>query len=270
MRSEAGNFIYNPINFQNPRPLQSQCFIIHSDKKGTLREEDKVRINAFIRQLEQLWDWQCLIEVQDLDKDYARRVADTVRQYVISLRQAPERFLRRAVRSDGINRFRFKKTRKLTLVFMLVKKFSQKELGDIRIDTLHPGVGQTMDISYLSLGMFEHQKSYPGISPYYDSITMTINALNRYNLLLESHSDCRAAPGYNLSLTQRRIDTIKAILSRHGADTLGIRAIGKGESGLYLPECNCDLHDYGNKICTEVQHQLNRRIVLRIIGRKIE
>lgn len=84
---------------------------------------------------------------------------------------------------------------------------------------------------------------------------------------LESHSDCRADSAYNRDLTQRRAEIMMEYLISKQVDTSRITAIGMGEDNLFLKKCNCERSDYERK-CTEAEHQLNRRTVLRIIAIK--
>lgn len=93
---------------------------------------------------------------------------------------------------------------------------------------------------------------------------------NNSNLVfqLESHTDCRASSEYNRDLSQRRADTARKALLTLLTDTTQLpKAVGMGEDNLFLKKCNCELSDYERK-CTEAEHQLNRRTVLRIIAIK--
>lgn len=90
-----------------------------------------------------------------------------------------------------------------------------------------------------------------------------------YIYQIEHHTDCRASDDYNKLLSQRRADTLRAIIISKGIDSNQIIAKGWGEDSLFVKKCKCDLYDNRN-ICTEFEHQLNRRTILRIVGRKEE
>ncbi len=82
---------------------------------------------------------------------------------------------------------------------------------------------------------------------------------------IEYHTDCRATAEFNRDYSQRVADTLRAYIISQGIDSSQIIAKGMGEDDLLLKKCDCDLSDYKNK-CTEYEHQLNRRAILRIIG----
>jgi outer membrane protein OmpA-like peptidoglycan-associated protein len=102
----------------------------------------------------------------------------------------------------------------------------------------------------------------------YDSIAKLINKHPQIVFQVESHTDCRAGAEYNRSLSQRRADTARAELLRLINDTTQLpRAVGMGEDDLFIKKCQCDLSDY-KRNCTEAEHQLNRRSLLRVIAIK--
>lgn len=82
---------------------------------------------------------------------------------------------------------------------------------------------------------------------------------------IEYNTDCRATAEYNRNYSQRVADALRAYIISQGIDSSQIIAKGMGEDDLLLKKCDCDLRDYNYK-CTEYEHQLNRRAILRIIG----
>lgn len=82
---------------------------------------------------------------------------------------------------------------------------------------------------------------------------------------IEYHIDCRATAEYNRDYSQRVADALRAYIISQGIDSSQIIAKGMGEDDLLLKKCDCDLRDYNYK-CTEYEHQLNRRAILRIIS----
>ncbi len=82
---------------------------------------------------------------------------------------------------------------------------------------------------------------------------------------IEYHTDCRATAEFNRDYSPRFADSLRAYIISQGIDSSQIIAKGMGEDDLLLKKCDCDLRDYNYK-CTETEHQLNRRAILRIIG----
>lgn len=98
-----------------------------------------------------------------------------------------------------------------------------------------------------------------------DSLASTLKRFAKLRIELGSHTDCRADSIYNIQLSQRRADSAVARLIMNGIDSARIIAVGYGENALAVPKCKCELHDYDNKICSEAEHQLNRRTTVRIL-----
>lgn len=103
----------------------------------------------------------------------------------------------------------------------------------------------------------------------YEHIVPVILKFNKFIFQIESLTDCRASSEYNRLYSQRLADSLRAILISNGIDSNQILAKGMGEDSLLIKKCRCDLGDNRN-ICSEFEHQLNRRTILRIIGRKEE
>jgi outer membrane protein OmpA-like peptidoglycan-associated protein len=75
-----------------------------------------------------------------------------------------------------------------------------------------------------------------------------------------AHTDSRGGDTYNLRLTQRRaIETVNYLISL-GADPKRITGKGFGETELIN---NCG----NNVVCTEIQHQENRRTEFLIVNK---
>ena len=110
----------------------------------------------------------------------------------------------------------------------------------------------------------------PDVTNTLDNFIMSIiNSYPFFIFQIENHTDCRGSYDYNKELTQRRSDSLRTYILSKGIDSSQIIAKGMGEDSLLIKKCNCDLYDTKN-ICTELEHQLNRRTILRIIGRKEE
>jgi len=94
-----------------------------------------------------------------------------------------------------------------------------------------------------------------------------VDVMNEYpsmEIELGSHTDCRASDAYNQSLSEKRAKASAAWVRNHIASPQRIYGKGYGESQL-VNHCACDRKDPGNKICSEEEHQLNRRTEFRIV-----
>lgn len=98
-----------------------------------------------------------------------------------------------------------------------------------------------------------------------DSVVAVLLKFPRIKIELGSHTDCRASHEYNDSLSQRRADSAVAYIISRGIDPRRVVAKGYGERQLRVTKCSCDLTDYNNQICSEPEHQLNRRTTVTII-----
>lgn len=147
------------------------------------------------------------------------------------------------------------------LLFSLNLLQGQATVIYTHFDTAAPKVGD-----YVSIRGVVWEFGHEPLSPdYYDSTVRFINTYRNVVFQIESHTDCRASAEYNRDLSQRRADTARAELLRLINDTTQLPiAVGKGEDEPALPKCQCDLSDIKN-ICTEAEHQQNRRTLLRVI-----
>lgn len=96
-----------------------------------------------------------------------------------------------------------------------------------------------------------------------DSVVALLKRFPTVTIELGSHTDCRASAEYNRDLAQRRADSAVAYILSKGIDSARLKAKGYGEDSLFVKKCKCELSDTRN-ICTEWEHQLNRRTTVRI------
>jgi len=91
-----------------------------------------------------------------------------------------------------------------------------------------------------------------------------------YNLLLMhpsmrgevmAHTDAKAGFEYNLNLSQERADNVMAYLIGRGINPNRLEAVGYGESKLIN-------HCADGIVCSEEQHQRNRRVEFRVLDIK--
>ncbi|MCX6287566.1 MAG: OmpA family protein [Bacteroidetes bacterium] len=95
------------------------------------------------------------------------------------------------------------------------------------------------------------------------SLDSLVKILREYSLTVEirAHTDCRGSAEYNLLLSQKRAESVVLYLIKHGIDPSRLTATGYGKSYL-INHCNCGM----DVICTETEHQANRRTEFRITG----
>ena len=78
-----------------------------------------------------------------------------------------------------------------------------------------------------------------------------------FNVMIASHTDCRADETYNFDLSEKRARAVVDYLVTKGIDKSRLSFIGYGKSKLVV-ECPCES-------CTEDQHQKNRRTTFTLL-----
>ena len=99
-----------------------------------------------------------------------------------------------------------------------------------------------------------------------DTMVVLLTKYPKIRIELGSHTDCRADSAYNQGLSQRRADSAVAYINRKGIDLERMVAKGYGETAL-VNDCACE----GTKVkrvCTDEEHQLNRRTTFRLLDNK--
>lgn len=94
--------------------------------------------------------------------------------------------------------------------------------------------------------------------PTLDSLVNILNQNPKISIELASHTDCRGNDEYNMNLSQKRAESVVKYLISKGIDSKRLTARGYGESML-IDNCPCE-------VCTEEQHQRNRRTTFKIIN----
>ncbi|MES2794827.1 MAG: OmpA family protein [Bacteroidota bacterium] len=98
-------------------------------------------------------------------------------------------------------------------------------------------------------------------APELDKVVQALEDNPTVKIELGSHTDSRSSAEYNQSLSQRRADAaIKYIIAK-GIDPARLRAKGYGESQL-VNQCADGV------VCTEEEHQQNRRTEFKVFGLK--
>ena len=92
-----------------------------------------------------------------------------------------------------------------------------------------------------------------------DKVIALLRKYPQMSIELRSHTDSRANSDYNLSLSQRRAKAAYDYLVKKGISSLRLTAKGYGESEL-INQCA------DGTVCSEVDHQLNRRTEFKIMS----
>jgi len=94
-----------------------------------------------------------------------------------------------------------------------------------------------------------------------DDLIATLKKYPKMAIELGSHTDCRSSFDYNKGLSQRRADSAVAYIMKAGINPFRLEAMGYGESQL-VNKCECE--DGKVVPCTEIEHQQNRRTVVKV------
>jgi outer membrane protein OmpA-like peptidoglycan-associated protein/tetratricopeptide (TPR) repeat protein len=96
-----------------------------------------------------------------------------------------------------------------------------------------------------------------------DKIVAVMKQYPNMKIELTSHTDCRMPADYNQRLSNNRARTSKSYLVAHGIKSTRIVGKGLGETQLAV---NCPCEGEESSLCTEEQHQLNRRTEFIILS----
>ncbi len=91
-----------------------------------------------------------------------------------------------------------------------------------------------------------------------DRVVEVMTKYPELKIMASSHTDSRAEEGYNMKLSEKRAKASLDYIVSKGIDATRITSQGFGESQL-VNDCNDD------KVCTEEQHQLNRRTNFKVV-----
>lgn len=103
----------------------------------------------------------------------------------------------------------------------------ESELKDLQAEQTERGL-------VLTLGdvLFDTNKSElkPGAAPTLDRLATFLSEQSDRKLMIEGHTDARGDDGYNLTLSERRADAVRAALVERSIDASRLRSKGLGES----------------------------------------
>jgi len=128
-------------------------------------------------------------------------------------------------------------------------------------------IGQTKRISELHMS-FSHPIYSDGLNTRNDSIIDSIYVFLKSNptikIELISHTDSRGSSTANLTLSQKRAESIQFLLTEKGIKPTRIIPIGKGESEPIFTEDEINKFKFIDKYKYEKMHATNRRTIIKI------
>lgn len=98
-----------------------------------------------------------------------------------------------------------------------------------------------------------------------DTLILTLNKYPKIKIEIGSHTDCRSDSTYNQQLSARRAQSVVDYLIEKKINKARLEAKGYGESRL-VNDCACE-GTVSTRICTEEEHQLNRRTTFKILSK---
>ena len=107
---------------------------------------------------------------------------------------------------------------------------------------------------------FDQSNIRPDAALVLDTLVQLLSDNPDLKIQLNSHTDCRGEVDYNLELSQARAQSAVDYLIQKGIDRKRLLAQGFGEE-LPVVDCLCEL-------CTEEEHQKNRRTSFTILSQK--
>jgi outer membrane protein OmpA-like peptidoglycan-associated protein/tetratricopeptide (TPR) repeat protein len=143
-------------------------------------------------------------------------------------------------------------------------KVSINKVADLAMDPLKVGqdLGKLVQVNpiYFDLGKYDIR---PDAAAELDKIVEFMNANPTMVIELGSHTDCRSSKAFNLKLSDNRAKASAEYIKKRITDPKRIYGKGYGESKL-VNQCECEGKKV-SKVCTEEEHQANRRTEFKLI-----
>ncbi|WP_232325908.1 OmpA family protein [Spirosoma montaniterrae] len=181
----------------------------------------------------------------DCDRSQREYVTGADGRYVFDLVEGCDYTLIASKAAFGTNTNRIKR---------LPKKAKPKELSaDLRM--LSVGDVVTIDNIYYDFGGYNLR---PDAARELDKMVATMQKYPTLIIEIRSHTDSRGDAARNKALSEQRARSVASYLAAKGISRKRMTAIGMGESQL-VNNCTDDV------ICTEAEHQRNRRTEFRVV-----
>ena len=118
---------------------------------------------------------------------------------------------------------------------------------------------QIIQIEHINYG-YDSDKITPDAAFILDKVVEMVNQFNDLEIRVESHTDSKGGDEYNLKLSKLRANSAYKYLVSKGIDPAKIEYSGFGETQL-LNHCDDEVD------CTEEEHAINRRSIIKIVRR---
>ncbi len=118
---------------------------------------------------------------------------------------------------------------------------------------------QIIQIEHINYG-YDSDKITPDAAFILDKVVEMVNQFNDLEIRVESHTDAKGGDEYNLKLSKLRANSAYKYLVSKGIDPAKIEYSGFGETQL-LNHCDDEVD------CTEEEHAINRRSIIKIVRR---
>lgn len=143
-------------------------------------------------------------------------------------------------------------------------KVSVNKEADLALEPLKVGqdLGKLIQVNpiYFDLGKYEIR---PDAAVELDKIVDLMNANPTMVIELGSHTDCRSSKAFNLKLSDNRAKASADYIKKKITDPKRIYGKGYGESRL-VNQCECEGKKV-SKVCSEEEHQANRRTEFKLV-----
>ncbi len=118
---------------------------------------------------------------------------------------------------------------------------------------------QIIQIEHINYA-FDSDKILPDAAFILDKVVNLVNQYNDLEIIIESHTDAKGSDEYNLRLSKQRATSAFNYLVKKGIAPLTIEYSGYGETQL-LNHCDDGVD------CTEEEHAINRRSIIKVVRR---
>ena len=133
------------------------------------------------------------------------------------------------------------------------------QLEPLSMEIVNGSELQVIQIEHINYG-FDSDKILPDAAFILDKVVNMVKQYTDLEIRVESHTDSKGSDEYNLKLSKERATSAFKYLVSKGIDPLKIEYSGFGETQL-LNQCSNGVE------CTEEEHAINRRSIIKIVRR---